>query len=302
VAAFHSDLLDLRRMEMLRRCRLRPRGAAEGSFAGPHKSHFRGTAVEFADYRDYVPGDDIRLLDWKLLARSDKRYVRCYESERNLLSYLVLDSSGSMAFSGECLRTESKLRYASRLLAALAYLVVEEGDEVGLSCGDAGLGQHLPAGRGFTHLALLARQLDAAKAQGRTDLGACLHQIFGRSRQRGVLVICSDFLTDEAGLWRSLDLFRASRFDVLLLHIVHPEELDLPDVPLARFTDPEGGNLRFDSDPALLRAGYRERMQRFLNQIEGQALSRGCAWSLARCDQDPYLFLRRCLMEREALG
>jgi len=94
-APFAGTVLDLHRMEMLRRCRLRPRGTAEGSFAGPHRSQFRGTAVEFADYRDYVPGDDIRLLDWKLLARSDRQYVRCYESERNLLSYLVLDTSGS---------------------------------------------------------------------------------------------------------------------------------------------------------------------------------------------------------------
>src|SRR5512136_414765 len=114
--------LDLASMEALRHVRLRPRGEAEGTFAGPHKSHFRGTAVEFADYREYAPGDDIRLVDWKVFARTDRHYVRLYDAERNLLTYLVVDKSGSMEFAGTVWNTVSKLEYASRLAAALGYL------------------------------------------------------------------------------------------------------------------------------------------------------------------------------------
>src|SRR5512143_13798 len=128
--------LDLASMEALRHVRLRPRGEAEGTFAGPHKSHFRGTAVEFADYREYTPGDDIRLVDWKVFARSDRHYVRLYDAERNLLSYLLVDKSGSMEFSGAVQKTLSKLEHACRLAAALSYLVVREGDEVGISLAD----------------------------------------------------------------------------------------------------------------------------------------------------------------------
>ena len=139
VATLQHRYLDLAAMEALRSVRLRPRGAAEGTFAGPHKSHFRGTAVEFADYREYSPGDDIRLVDWKVFARTDRHYLRLYDAERNLLTYLVVDKSGSMEFSGAVTRTPSKLEYAARLAAALGYLVLREGDELGLSLVDARL-------------------------------------------------------------------------------------------------------------------------------------------------------------------
>src|SRR5258706_14026585 len=121
--------LDLAGMEALRNVRLRPRGAAEGPFAGRHKSNFRGTAVEFADYREYAPGDDIRLVDWKVFARSDRHYVRLYDAERNLLTYLVVDKSGSMDFAGAAQKTSSKLEHAARLAAALGYFVIREAGE-----------------------------------------------------------------------------------------------------------------------------------------------------------------------------
>src|ERR1035437_3665899 len=117
--ALKHRYLDLGSMEALRHVRLRPRGEAEGTFAGPHKSTQRGTAVEFADYREYASGDDIRLVDWKVFARTDRHYVRLFDAERNLLTYLMVDKSGSMEFSGVVIRTPSKLEFASRLAAAL---------------------------------------------------------------------------------------------------------------------------------------------------------------------------------------
>ena len=152
MAALEHRFLDLAGMEALRHVRLRPRGAAEGTFAGPHKSHFRGTAVEFADYREYAPGDDIRLVDWKVFARTDRHYVRLYDAERNLLTYLVVDKSGSMDFRGAVKTTASKLEHASRLAAALGYLVVREGDEVGLSLADTLVDAHLPPSAAWVHL------------------------------------------------------------------------------------------------------------------------------------------------------
>ena len=297
---FTHPYLDLARMEMLKRVRLKPRGAAEGTFAGPHKSNYRGTAVEFADYRNYVPGDDIRLVDWKVFARTDRYYVRLYEAERNLLSYLVVDTSGSMEFKGAAVVTQAKLEYACRLAAALAYLVVSEGDEVGLSLADEHVHSHLPAHSDWIHLGAVVDHLGRSRPKGRTDLGACLMEVYRRVTRRGVLIVLSDFLSPSATLWKAMDLFRRSQFDVMLFHVAHPEEIELPDVPMARFRHTEEDSGSFDAEPDTVRDLYRARFAAFLSEVKAGATTRGCDWYLARTDADPYLFLKQCFLEREA--
>lgn len=287
-------------MEALRHVRLRPRGEAEGTFAGPHKSHFRGTAVEFADYREYAPGDDIRLVDWKVFARTDRHYVRLYDAERNLLTYLVVDKSGSMEFAGTVRKTASKLEYVSRLAAALGYLVVREGDEVGLSLADTALHWHLPPSASWAHLNRILDALDHARADGQTDLAACLEQVFARIRRRGVLVVFSDFLDVAPEFWKRIDLFRRSRFDVILFHVVHPEEVELPALTAARFLETEGGRGYFNAEPDAVRGLYRRRFDAFLQEIKAGCQARGCDWFLANTADEPYGFLRNCFLEREA--
>jgi len=299
MATLSHPFLDLARMEMLRQVRLRPRGAAEGTFAGPHKSHYRGTAVEFADYREYTPGDDIRLVDWKVFARTDRYYLRLYDAERNLLTYLVVDTSGSMDFSGAATVTENKLSYVSRLAAALGYLVVREGDEVGLSLADTRLHDHLPTSGSWPHLNQLLNLLSQAHAEGKTDLGNCLQEVYSRVKRRGVLVVLSDFLDLSPGFWKSIDLFRRASFDVMMFHVVHPEELDLPAVPAARFMESEGGSGQFPSEPDLVRTLYRRRFQTFLESVQAGCKARGCDWYLANTSAEPYMFLRNCFLERE---
>ncbi len=285
-------------MEALRGVRLCPRGAAEGTFAGPHKSHFRGTAVEFADYREYSPGDDIRLVDWKVFARTDRHYLRLYDAERNLLTYLVVDKSGSMDFSGAVTRTPAKLEYAARLAAALGYLVLREGDELGLSLADTRLHKHLPAAASWPQLNRALDSLSQARAEGKTDLGACLEQVFALTKRRGVLAVMSDFLDADERFWKSIDLFRRSRFDVMLFHIVHPEELELPAVAAARFLETEGNGF-FNAEPDVVRTLYRRRFDAFLSEIKANCQARGCDWYLANTADDVYGFLRRCFLARE---
>lgn len=292
--------LDLAGMEALRHVRLRPRGEAEGTFAGPHKSHFRGTAVEFADYREYAPGDDIRLVDWKVFARTDRHYVRLYDAERNLLTYLVVDKSGSMGYSGTTQTTRTKLEHASRLAAALGYLVVREGDEVGLSLADTALHGHLPPSASWAHLNRLLDTLGRARADGQTDLGSCLEQVFSRIKRRGVLVIFSDFLDVSTDFWKRIDLFRRSRFDVILFHVVHPEELNLPALAAARFLETEGGRGHFNAQPDIVRSLYRRRFEIFLREIKAGCQARGCDWFLANTEEDPYQFLRNCFLGRDS--
>jgi uncharacterized protein (DUF58 family) len=299
MTALTHRYLDLAGMEALRNVRLRPRGDAEGTFAGPHKSHFRGTAVEFADYREYAPGDDIRLVDWKVFARTDRHYVRLYDAERNLLTYLVVDKSGSMEFAGAMDTTISKLEHASRLAAALGYLVLREGDEVGLSLADISVHAHLPPAASWAQLNRILDSLDRTRAEGTTNLGACLEEVFSRIRRRGVLVILSDFLDVSAEFWKRIDLFRRSRFDVILFHVVQPEELDLPALAAARFVETEGGRGQFNAEPDTVRALYRRRFDAFLQEIKAGCQARGCDWFLARTSEDPYKFLRNCFLERE---
>ena len=302
MASFDHPYLDLARMEMLRRVRLNPRGAAEGTFAGPHRSHYRGTAVEFADYRQYVEGDNIRQVDWKVYARTDKHYVRLYEAERNLLAYLVVDTSGSMEFAGAARRTVSKLEYAGRLAAAMGYLVVREGDEVGLSLAAESVHAHLPPRSSWNHLSTVIQQLGAAEATGRTDLGECLLQVYRRVVRRGVLIVLSDFLDSSPRLWKAINLFRRSQFDVILFHLIHPEEEDLPRVPMARFVDCEGAPGAFNTDPDVVRALYRDRFDRLVETVRAGARMRGCDWHAARTDAEPYLFLKRCFLARQTGG
>ena len=298
MAPLSHPYLNLAAMEALRHVRLCPRGAAEGTLAGPHKSPYRGTAVEFADYREYTPGDDIRLVDWKVFARTDRHYVRLYDAERNLLTYLVTDKSASMDFAGVVTKTPSKLEHASRLAAALGYLVIREGDELGLSLADTGLHRHLPASASWSHLSRVLDALGKAKAEGRTDLGACLEQVFTRTKRRGVLAVLSDFLDADARFWKAIDLFRRSRFDVMLFQVAHPEELDLPPLAAARFIETEGTG-QFNAEPDAIRELYRQRFDAFLNEIKANCQARGCDWFLAKTSDEPYGFLRNCFLARE---
>jgi uncharacterized protein (DUF58 family) len=300
VATLQHRYLDLAAMEALRYVRLSPRGAAEGTFAGPHKSHCQGTAVEFADYREYSPGDDIRMVDWKVFARTDRHYVRLYDAERNLLTYLVVDKSGSMDFAGAVTRTPSKCEHAARLAAAVGYLVIREGDELGLALADDKLNFHLPAAASWPHLNCALDALGKARAEGRTDLGACLEQLFTRTKRRGVLIVLSDFLDADARFWRTIDLFRRSRFDVMLFQIVHPEEIDLPLVVSARFVETEGTGF-FNAEPDAIRSLYRRRFAEFLSETEANSRARGCDWYLAKTSDDPCNFLRNCFLARECV-
>ena len=147
----------------------------------------------------------------------------------------------------------------------------------------------------------MSRVLDSlgnARAEGQTDLGASLEQVFAQTKRRGVLAVMSDFLDTDPRFWKAVDLFRSSRFDVMLFQIVHPEELDLPAVAAARFVETEGSG-RFNAVPDSIRAIYRRRFDAFLSEIKANCQARGCDWYLARTSDDPYGFLRNCFLARE---
>ena len=229
---------------------------------------------------------------------SDRHYVRLYDAERNLLTYLVVDKSGSMEFCRRCRPRRAKLEHAGRFAAALGYLVVREGDELGLSIADTPSPEPFAAAASWSQLNRMLDALGRARAEGRTDLGACLEQVFGHIKRRGVLAVFSDFLDADARFWKAVDLFRRSRFDVILFQIVHPEELELPEVIAARFLETEG-NGYFNAEPDAVRTLYRRRFDAFLSDIKTNCQARGCDWFLAKTSDDAYGFLRKCFLSRE---
>jgi uncharacterized protein (DUF58 family) len=180
----------------------------------------------------------------------------------------------------------------------MGYLVLREGDEAGLSLADDRLHSHLPAAASWAQMNRMLDQLDKARAQGRTDLGACLEQVFKQTRRRGILAVFSDFLGVDARFWKAVDLFRSSRFDVMLFQVAHPEELELPEVLSARFVDPEGTG-HFNAEPDVVRSLYRRRFESFISEIKAQCQARGSDWYLAKTSDDPCHFLRNCFLARE---
>jgi uncharacterized protein (DUF58 family) len=292
--AVNHPYLDLAALESLHRVGVTPRNLTEGTWAGPYTSRYRGTSVEFADYRDYVDGDDIRLLDWKVYARNDRHYIRLFEAERNLVAYAAVDTSRSMAYGGAVKKTFSKLEYACRLAAALGYIIVRDGNAVGLALGADSTANYAVPTNKFAHLSHILDMLLQAEARGNTDLGLFLETLFSRVRRRGVLMIFSDFFDENLSLWRLINQYRRSNFDVMLFHVLHPEELDLPDLSSVRFVDLENTRTRFRVDVRTVRDVYRKRIAAFLKTMKENAVIRGCDYFLVHTDQNPYHFIKQC--------
>ena len=295
--------LDPKALQGLRNLRLAAHRIVEGTFAGSHRSRLRGSSVEFADYREYTPGDDLRRLDWKAFARMGRPYLRTYDEETNLRCIFVLDVSASMDFGQGGLRQGwTKLEYARYLLAATAYLVTLSRDQSGLALGADRLDQYIEPQAGFGHLDRVLYAIEGVKPQERTNLGALLGDLFPRLRRRAMLVVFSDFLeASSEELFRSLRIFRHRHCEVILFHVLDPLERDLPAGGSYRFEDPEGPGA-IDASPVEIRDAYRDRLRRFLDDVRRQALACGCDYE--RIDTDlPYPeALRRFLRFRESIG
>jgi uncharacterized protein (DUF58 family) len=288
-------------LDRLRHLRLAARRIVEGSFAGRHRSRIRGTSVEFADYREYSPGDDLRRLDWKALARLGRPYLRTYDEETNLRCVFLLDTSASMDFGAQAGVSYSKLDYARYLLAAMAYLVVQSRDQAGLALGADRLDQFIPPHASFAHLDRICHALEQVAPAPRTDLAALLDALFPHLRRRSLLILCSDFLVQSpTDLFRALRLYRHRQFEVILFHLIDPRERDLPDGPAFRFLDPEGPSAA-DASPAEIREGYRARLEAFCRDLRRQALGCGCDYERVETDEPYPDALRRYLQFRETL-
>lgn len=249
----YRDYLSPEVVSALGRLDLVARLVVEGFMTGLHKSPYHGFSAEFSEHRQYMHGDSLRYLDWKVYARSDRMYVKRFEEETNLKSHIILDTSGSMGFQGR--GAVNKLRYGGILASALAFLMLRQRDSVGLVTFSDAIKTHLPPRAVQSQLAEIIKALSGCASDGRTMTGEVLHTMAERITARGLVILISDLLADPGELIRGLKHFRHNGHEVLVLHVVDPLELSFDYDGEVRFTDLETGT-SITTQPRLVRDRY----------------------------------------------
>lgn len=299
----HFQPRDFRRFKNLL---LVARTLAEGAYSGKHRSPFRGSSPEFVEFRTYNPGDPLDSVDWKAFARTDRHYIRLTEKETDLPCHLLLDCSASMAYAGDPAaggrkgeERVSKLDYACRLTAALVYLLVKQGDRVGLTLFDEKVRQHIPPGGTFRHLYRTLNVLEKQKPGGHTALPAALDQARALLKRRGLLIIISDFYGETDKLLRALSAFSGRGHEVLLFHLLHEHERTLPAGGPAQFVDAETGEALV-CHPEEVRARYEAALGAFITKLRRGAGGHRMGYQLLDTSVPFHVPLRRYLAERQA--
>jgi uncharacterized protein (DUF58 family) len=265
-----------------------------GSVSGRHPSPHRGSSVEFAEYRKYVPGDDLRRLDWRAYGRSDRFYVKEYEADTNLRCCLVLDTSGSMDFGPAGV---TKIEYARRIAGALGHLALQQGDAVGLSCVADGLVRNVPPRRNPAHLMAVFDVLEQARARGETRLVPVLHELAESVRQRALVVILSDLFVEPELLRGCFQHLRFRKHDVAVFHLLDPSELALSFRRPMRFLDMEGGPAVF-ADPNEIAERYHKALAGYLHDLIGVVRESAVDYHRVSIDEDYEQVLMRFLVGR----
>ena len=248
----------------LSRLDLVARLVVEGFITGLHQSPYHGFSVEFSEYRQYMPGDALRDLDWKVYGKTDRLYVKQYEEETNLKAYLLLDTSGSMAYGSGTL---NKFQYAAYTSAALAHLMMRQRDAVGLVAFDAGIQTYLPPRSVSSHLHTLLRTLQATTPEGAdTDLSRTFHDLAERIKRRGLIIVLSDLMDDPDQLLTGLKHFRHRKHEVIVFHVLDPRERDLAFSRETRFVDLESGS-QIATEPWHIAPEYRAHMNALINRF-----------------------------------
>jgi len=231
----------------------------EGVITGLHKSPHRGFSVEFSEHREYTPGDELRHLDWRAYARSDRYYIKLFEQETNLRATLVVDTSNSMRFAG-------KLDYAKHLAACLAYLLSTQQDLAGLQAVDQSVQVDLPPGSSATHLDRLFKALEGLQPSGSTDLVKHLHDLAEKAPRRSLFILISDLWLEPADLVRALQHARYRRHQLMILHLLDRAEIELPYDKPVTLHDLETDE-KIEINPADLRATFTEQVTAFLDGV-----------------------------------
>ncbi len=275
--------------------KIRARTVVEGVLTGLHKSPHHGSSIEFAEHKEYSPGDDIRHIDWKAYARMDRYYVKKFEDETNLRCYLLVDNSASMGY-GE--GSENKLEYARVLAAAFAYLLLRQQDAPGLTVFNSSVNTFIPPRGTSSHYQELLEALVRMQPQGTTDLAAAIGRTAETLHGRNLVVVISDFFDPEGDVQRVLARLRARKNDVVLFQVLHDHELNLPFDHLTQFEDLESDAMLL-ADPDAIRQEYRKVFGSFLDKLREGCLQAGIGYQQAISNQPHEQPLLAYLKKRE---
>jgi uncharacterized protein (DUF58 family) len=276
---------------------LRARHVVEGFISGMHRSPFFGHSVEFIQHREYVPGDDLRHLDWKVWSKTDRYYVKQYEEETNLRSTLVVDVSESMHYGRGAL---NKYNYACTVAACLGYLLLRQQDSVGLITFDDDVRQIVPARSQQLHIDALVKAMDVSRPRAKTDLEKILRRVTESVSSRGMIILISDLLADRGPFFRGLEMLSHRRHDVLVFHVLDDDELVFPFSGSTRFEGMEELP-HLLCDPRALRDGYLEALEEYLVEVRRGCVRRGIDYALVRTGDYLDAVLSKFLHHRMAL-
>ncbi len=280
---------------------LRAGRLVEGTIAGQHRSPLHGVSPEFAEYREYAPGDDPKNLDWRAYARSGRYFIKRFEEDSNLRATLVLDASASMRYQSERPGAVSKLEYGAVLAASLASLLLRQRDAAGLVTMDTETRTEMRPSANARQLHKILTTLDAIEPDGKTELGDLIWNLSDRLHRRGMVVLISDLLTDLDPLYAALGKLLHNDQEVILLHVLDPDEIELPFKHSVMFKDIEGDEQLF-AEPWAFRKAYKREMERFIDDVRTRCRSCGMDYLLMRTDEDAGLALSHYLHERLRRG
>ncbi len=293
------NFFDPKVLSELRGLEVRARRIMEGLVAGLHKSPFQGFSVEFAEHREYSPGDDIRHIDWRVFGRTDRHYVRTYEQETNFDCYLVVDCSESMQFIADN-GALSKFEYAQMVAIAVGWLVVRQRDSAGLAVFDRSVTDMVPPSNAPAHVHRLVEVLGSVRTDQPSGIGASLHELTRRLSRRSVVFVLSDLFEEHEALRLGLKNLRHAGHDVSLLQIVDDAEADFPFDQPTLFRGMES-TADHAVDPRLLAKAYREEFEAHQRQLQSTCQRLGIDHTLARSSEPINVTITRCLRTRQQM-
>jgi uncharacterized protein (DUF58 family) len=274
---------------------LKARTIVEGFLSGLHRSPFKGFSVEFAEYRQYIPGDDLATIDWKVYARSDRYYVKKFEDETNLDCHLVIDVSGSMGYGSHHAMT--KFEYGACLAASLGYLMNRQRDAVGLIAFDENIVSMLPSSSRTGHLRALLLTLNRLQLGRTTNVSKPLHHLADSLSKRGMVILISDLLDDPESVIRGLKHFQFRGTDVIVFHILDPDEIEFPFDRATRFEDLETDE-EIMAVPGVVRDHYVRAIETLIDRYRRDLGAAGIDYQLISTNQPLELALMSYLSTR----
>jgi|TARA_B100001996_G_scaffold349649_1_gene308516 uncharacterized protein (DUF58 family) len=277
---------------------LRARLVVEGYIIGQHKSPFHGFSVEFAEHRSYGPGDEIRHVDWKLYGKTDRYFVKQYEEETNLRAYILLDTSRSMEYASNKI---SKLDYGNYLSAALAYLMINKQDGVGLTLFDNQIQKFIPPRSKPSHINTILTHLDTIGTGKDTDVGIVLHEMAERIKKRGLVILISDLFDEPENIIKGLKHFRHNKQEIIVFHIMDRQELDFNFTNRTKFKDMETDE-QITTEPWKIRKIYQESIQLYQDELRLRCREQKIDYVPLFTDQNLDLALNEFLKKRQRLG